>query len=109
MNTVSMGGEDLMAQLVAWEMLGREDLDPHRILRSVLVEDLERVQRNLLGSFERARDRFVSCQLIEIELLWRRGMLREDWCILRSDGSVRLIFNFIDHTHWDPRRERLEA
>ena len=107
MAKVSSGGEQLMVLLVAWEMLGRADLDPHAILRDVSTADLELVQTNICSAPETRS--FVSCELIEIELMYRRGLLMGDWSIRRSDDEVKLDFVVASHTSWDPRTERIIA
>jgi hypothetical protein len=107
MNVVSTGGEELMTLLVAWEMLGRDDLDPHKILRDVTEEDLETVRGNIRGVPETKS--FVSCELVELELMFRHGLLEGDWSLEREENEVRLNFVLTHHTHWDPSAERITA
>jgi hypothetical protein len=106
---VSNDGSDLMAQLVAWEMLGREDIDPHRLLRNVSERDLDIVRKNLRTSLNGTRTRFLCYELIELELFWRRGLLKGDWKVIRNGDNVKMEFVLLHHTYWDPKQERVTA
>jgi hypothetical protein len=104
---VSEAGEELMVLLVAWEMLGRADLDPHQILREVDLEDLEAVHLNI--SIDPKTRCFVCCEMVELEMLYRRGLLQGDWSMRRQDAEVQLNFMVIHTSHWDPQSERIYA
>lgn len=92
MREVSQAGEDVLMQLIAWEMFGRDDLDPKRLLRQLSLADLSLVQCNINESAREVK-KFVSVQMVELELLYRRGFLVGDWTFERMDECVSLTFD----------------
>ena len=94
MSRVSERGEELFTQLVAWEMLGREDLDPQVLLRQVSFTDLCVAVASLKRDEERA-EQFVSTLMVRLELQYRHGDLDGDWKVERDGSKVQL--------HYSPR------
>jgi hypothetical protein len=93
MREVSGQAEELLVQLVAWEMLGAEEIDPKRLLRQLSLTDLSLVQANINDRPETKE--FVSAQMVEIEMLYRRGFLVEDWSYTRRHECVRIEFQTV--------------
>jgi hypothetical protein len=96
MREVSGQAEELLARLVAWEMLGAEEQDPKVLLRQLSLSDLSLVQANINDCPETKE--FVSVQMVELELLYRRGFLVEDWTYQREHECVRISFTALDTT-----------
>lgn len=90
MREVSTEAEDLLVNLVAWEMLGRDDFDPKMLLRKLSLSDLFTIQTNILGTPETKK--FVSVQMVELEVQYRRGKLQCDWSYERNGECVRLYY-----------------
>lgn len=91
MKEVSAAAEELLMQVVAWEMLGREDFDPKVLLRQVPLADLSVVEANIVEKIDGAKD-FITIQMVELEMLYRQGRLIGDWSYSRCQTSVRLSF-----------------
>jgi hypothetical protein len=107
MREVSNEAELLLMQLVAWEMLGQEDVNPKVLLRQVSLADLSAVQRNINARPETKE--FVAVQMVELELLYRRGFLTEDWNYTRSDECVMIKFETGDQLSHPALRLATEA
>lgn len=90
MREVSTEAEDGLIQMVAWEMLGRDDFDPKEILRKLSLPDLFIIQTNIMSTPETRK--FVSVQMVELEVQYRRGRLRGDWNYERKGKCIRLSF-----------------
>lgn len=93
MRVVSGQAEELLVQLVAWEMLGAEEIDPKELLRKLSLADLSQVQSNINDRPETKE--FVSTQMVELEMLYRRGFLVEDWSYTRRHECVRIKFQTV--------------
>lgn len=92
MKRISESGEDLFTQLIAWEMLGRVDLDPQLLLRQVSLADLSVVAATIEERGDRLKD-FVSTTLVGLELKYRRGALEGDWQVKREGQCVQLRYS----------------
>jgi len=88
---VSTEGEELFAELVAWELLGDTEVDPKAVLRSASDEDLQTVAANVHGD-KKLKD-FLIVRMVELELLFREQLLGEDWTVVRNGNCVTLSFN----------------
>jgi hypothetical protein len=91
MKLVSQGAEDVLVQLVAWELLGAEDVDPKRLLRTLPLPDLAIVQANINAQSDEVKQ-FVSVQMVELEMLYRRGFLSGDWSYKKESSCVHLNY-----------------
>lgn len=87
MALVSENGGEVLVRLVEWEMFGREDVDPKRLLRSLSLADLATVSSNL----DRMPDAgaFVTPQMVSMELLQRQNLIAA-WGFTRDGDHVRL-------------------
>ena len=92
MRTVSDGAEDLLAKLVAWELLGRDDFDPKDLLRKVPLPDLILVQTNINDQSDEVKE-FVCVRMLEAELLFRSGFLTTDWSFYRCGTCVNICYD----------------
>jgi hypothetical protein len=89
MKQVSEQAEEVLSQLVAWEMLGREDIDPKPLLRQVPLADLSIVLANIgQGGFP--FDTSVSLRLVYLEHAYRTGKLEGDYELERKGSDVTL-------------------
>lgn len=94
--------EDIMMQLVAWELLGVDDIDPKPLLRRLPDQDLFSILENIMAKPD-VRE-FVSVQMVELEVMHRRGVLLEDWNYERDGQCVSLTFVVVPNVVWMPRR-----
>jgi hypothetical protein len=83
MAQVSEEAEELLSQLLAWEM-GATELDPKVLLRQVPLADLAVVLSNI------DNESFVfqtsaTLRLVYLEHLYRTGNLGGDWEVTRDD------------------------
>lgn len=81
-------------QLIAWEMLGRVDLDPQLLLRQVPLSDLCVVAASIEEKDEELK-RFVSAKMVGLEMAYRRGALKGDWHVKREGQCVQLHYSML--------------
>ena len=88
---VSDSSQELMMQLVAWECFGETEIDPKELLREVPLTDLQAVSRNIKdnGSHLQA---FACVSMVELELLFKSGLLQGDWIYTRSGDRVSITY-----------------
>jgi len=91
MPEVSSKAEDILTQLVAWELLGAEGVDPKHLLRSLSLQDLVIIQANINKQTDRMR-KFITVQMVEIELLYRHGFILGDWAFKKDATCVHLKY-----------------
>lgn len=86
MRQVSEESQDLVAQLVAWEMLGREDLDAKVLVRQIPLADLSLIVANM----EDGGIKSTVLDLVTLELQYRLGQLDGDWNYERRGQNVSI-------------------
>lgn len=94
MNFVSEVGEVLMFKLAAWELLGRDDINPKALLRALPFADLVIISKNITSK----NDGFASVAMVKIELMYRYGQLLCDWEAGR-DGARYTMSPFQNTQH----------
>lgn len=87
---VSAAAEDILMQLIAWEMWDAR-VDPKNLLRQVPLADLSIIQGNISRQEEGVK-KFASVQMVELELLYRNGLLIGDWSYRKDNTCVSLNF-----------------
>ena len=89
MNYISEVGEGIMFKLVSWELLGRDDHDPKRLLRALPLPDLVTAVKNTRAL--RNQGEFLSVNLVKAEMMYRMGHLKDDWSVDRNKGLHYVI------------------
>jgi hypothetical protein len=89
MAQVSEQAEELLSQLLAWE-LGATELDPKIILRQVPLADLAVVLSNVGEEDAVLADTSVSLRLVFLEHEYRVGHLGGDWDVEKNGLEVFL-------------------
>ena len=87
---VSDATQKLFMQLVGWECFGSE-IDPKKLLRQVPIEDLKIVSANIKAQGSHMKN-FACVSMVELELLFKLGMLQQDWSFSRKDDQVSLQY-----------------
>lgn len=97
---VREAAQEVFVKLVAWECFGESDLDPKELLREVPLPDLHTVSKNIkeLGSHLK---NFACVSMVELELLFKSGMLLGDWEYQKDGERVHLAYEPISF----PRQE----
>jgi hypothetical protein len=89
--SVSERTEELVTQLVAWELFGIEEVNPKNLLRQVSLADLTELRTNL-GAHEQSEES-ISALLVEVEVLYRHGHLVGDWEAIREGEKLTLKYS----------------
>lgn len=92
---VSDVSQQLFCKLVAWECFGAE-LDPKELLREVPLEDLKKVSANIKAEGAHLKT-FTCVSMVELELLFKSGLLTADWNYLRDGDRVTLSYEPISY------------
>lgn len=87
---VSAQAEEAIQLLVCWELLGAVDVDPKQVLREVSIWDLYIVKENIMLTGE---GDFLSTKLVELEVMYRDGLLREDWALSQEGEHVSIRYS----------------
>jgi hypothetical protein len=87
MQEISKLSEWLVTRLVAWEVLGSDEVDPRSTLRRVSLADLSALHDNIIQQPE--LQRFAVPQLVGLELMQRQGLI-EDWSVTRKDECITI-------------------
>lgn len=82
----------MFSQLIAWEFFGRDDLNPHTILRALSLPDLCIVQTNVEKKVHNPKQ-YVCVEMLNLEVRYRTGLLIGDWSFTRTGDSVNLKYN----------------
>lgn len=88
---VSDGSQELLMKLVAWECFGDTGIDPKRLLRAVPLSDLKAVSRNIKSNGAHLQS-FACISMVELELLFKSGLLQGDWIYIRNGEHVSLTY-----------------
>lgn len=90
MQRVSEQADEVLAQLIAWEMDLRAELDPKALLRQVPLADLSVVLSNIGEGGSILTDTSVSLRLVFLEHAYRLGHLGGDWEVEKKGLEVFL-------------------
>jgi len=92
MGAVSMTGQNLMSKIIEWELVGADEpIDPHRIVRDLSDSDLESLWENIKDVAPEMKV-LVSYQVVELERIYRQGLMRGDWLCIQEGARVRLSY-----------------
>jgi hypothetical protein len=83
--------QDLLADLVMWECLDKQEVNPKLILRTVSLPELSILAANI-DTGEDYLEKFVVVQMIKVELMYRKGLLKGDWTFLRCGQKINLRY-----------------
>ena len=110
MGDVSTTGQGLMSKIIEWELLGATDpIDPHRIMRDLTDRDVKSLWDNIKDVTPEMKT-LVSYQVVELEMLYRQGLIDGDWRCSQEGSKVRLSYSPIDtHTPWARFGPRMTA
>lgn len=89
---LDMETENTFAQLVSWELLGRDDVNPKVLLRSIPFAQLCVVAKSVADQGRPPKDQFISEVMVFLEMDYRTGRLEGDWSYERSRDCVQLVF-----------------
>jgi hypothetical protein len=93
MGVVSNRGQDQLSKIIEWELVGSDaPIDPHRIMRDLSDSDLESAWDNLQGAPPDTK-KFVSYQVVELEKIYRQGLMHGDWNCIQEGSRVRLSYS----------------
>jgi hypothetical protein len=95
MKTLSMRGQELMSELIAWEM-GWSESHPRPLIREILLPDLSILMANsgvlsILSEIVGTPCKAVAV-LLEVELLYRQGKLQGDWLLTEDAPRWKLSY-----------------
>jgi hypothetical protein len=110
MGDVSTTGQYMMSKIIEWELLGAEaPINPHRIMRDLSDRDLKSLWDNV-QDVAPAMKTLVSYQVVELEMLYRQGLIDGDWKFVQEGSRVRLSYSPIDtHRPWARFGPRMTA
>lgn len=90
MRKVSELAQKLMAKLVSWEVLGAKE-NPKLLLRETPFVDLSIISANVREEGQPLKN-FIAVPMIETELLYRTGLLEEDWTFFQDGNNVVMTY-----------------
>jgi len=110
MGDVSYRGQGLMSKIIEWELVGADaPVDPHRIMRDLSDSDLKSLWDNVKNVMPEMKT-LVSYQVVELEMLYRQGLVDGDWLCIQEGSKVRLSYRPIDtHNPWARFGPRMTA
>jgi hypothetical protein len=94
--SISPHGQDVVRLLVAWELLGAEDIDPKQLLREMAIDDLFLVRENSLLAED---EDFLSIKMVGLEVMYRSGLLVGDWDVFQEGDLVTLSYTTVRQGH----------
>jgi hypothetical protein len=89
-DAISGKADETVMLLVAWELLGRRDVDPKELLRNMEMEDLLFVRNSIRAAG--VGDEFITTQMVVVEVMYRNGLLTKDWRYTRDGDHVQLEY-----------------
>jgi hypothetical protein len=93
MREVSEESQDLVEQLVAWELIkGREDLDVKLVIRQIPLADLSILAANISEGDPFSAGSAVA-RLVLLELHYRTGHMADDWNLERKGQDLLLTIH----------------
>jgi hypothetical protein len=93
---VSEQTQDLFMHLVAWECFGATEIEPKLLLRQVPLADLKIVSANVKAQGTALRN-FACVTMVELELLFKSGLLQGDWGYDRNGDRVSLQYEPVSY------------
>lgn len=91
---VSDETQNLFMKLVAWECFGAQEYDPKDLLREVPLSDLRTVSRNIKSQGAEMKN-FACVSMVELELLYKTGLLAGDWHYTRRGDKVNITYDTV--------------